>query len=93
MSGDFATIMDWADEVRTLKVRTNADTVRDAAKAVEFGAEGIGLCRTEHMFFETDRISAMREMIVAKTRTSAAKPLWTKSCRCSARTSRASTRP
>ncbi len=66
VSGDFARIMEWADEVRTMKVRTNADTPFDAAKAVEFGAEGIGLCRTEHMFFEPDRISAMREMIVAK---------------------------
>ena len=66
MSGDFATIMGWADEVRKLKIRTNADTVRDAAKAVELGAEGIGLCRTEHMFFETDRIFAFRQMIVAK---------------------------
>jgi pyruvate,orthophosphate dikinase len=58
--------MSWADEVRTLKVRTNADTPRDAQKAVEFGAEGIGLCRTEHMFFEEDRIAKMRKMIVAK---------------------------
>ena len=66
MTGDFATIMGWADEVRKLKIRTNADTVRDAAKAVELGAEGIGLCRTEHMFFETDRIFAFRQMIVAK---------------------------
>ncbi len=66
MSDDFATIMAWADDVRHLKVRTNADTVRDAAKAVELGAEGIGLCRTEHMFFETDRIFAFRQMIVAK---------------------------
>ncbi len=67
VTGDFATLMQWADEIRTLKVRTNADTPRDAAKAVEFGAEGIGLCRTEHMFFDEDRIPAMREMIVAKT--------------------------
>lgn len=66
ISGDFAKFMAWADEVRTLKVRTNADTPRDAANAVEFGAEGIGLCRTEHMFFEEDRISKMRKMIVAK---------------------------
>ena len=69
MSGDFAIIMGWADEVRKLKIRTNADTVRDAAKAVELGAEGIGLCRTEHMFFETDRIFAFRQMIVAKDET------------------------
>ncbi|MDL2274463.1 pyruvate, phosphate dikinase, partial [Oscillospiraceae bacterium OttesenSCG-928-G22] len=66
VSGDFETFMSWADEARTLKVRTNADTLRDAQQAVEFGAEGIGLTRTEHMFFETDRIMAMREMIVSK---------------------------
>ncbi len=67
MTGDFATIMEWADEIRTLKIRTNADTPKDAAQAVVFGAEGIGLCRTEHMFFESDRIMAMREMIVSRT--------------------------
>mgnify|MGYP005848630287 FL=1 len=67
MTGDFATLMGWADELRTLKVRTNADTPKDAAQAIKFGAEGIGLCRTEHMFFEPDRIPAMREMIVART--------------------------
>jgi pyruvate,orthophosphate dikinase len=67
LSGDFAMIMAWADEVRTLKVRTNADTVRDSQVAVDLGAEGIGLCRTEHMFFEPDRIFAFRQMIVAKT--------------------------
>ena len=67
LTGDFGTIMSWADEVRTLKVRTNADTPKDAAQAVSFGAEGIGLCRTEHMFFNEDRIPAMREMIVSKT--------------------------
>ncbi|MGI6298947.1 MAG: pyruvate, phosphate dikinase [Saccharofermentanales bacterium] len=66
LSGDFATIMSWADEVRSLKIRTNADTVRDAAKAIELGAEGIGLCRTEHMFFEADRIFAFRKMIIAE---------------------------
>ena len=66
ISGHFATFMGWADEIRTLKVRTNADTPRDTKQAVEFGAEGIGLCRTEHMFFAEDRIMAMREMIVAK---------------------------
>ena len=63
--GEFATIMKWADQFRRLKVRTNADTPADAAKAVELGAEGIGLCRTEHMFFEADRIAAFREMICA----------------------------
>ena len=67
ISGDFGRFMAWADAARVLKVRTNADTPRDAAQAVKFGAEGIGLCRTEHMFFEGDRIKAIREMIVAKT--------------------------
>ena len=67
LTGDFGTVMAWADEIRTLKVRTNADTPADARQAVAFGAEGIGLCRTEHMFFAEDRIAAMREMIVAKT--------------------------
>ena len=59
--------MGWADSVRRLKVRTNADTPRDTKQAVEFGAEGIGLCRTEHMFFEADRVKAMREMILSDT--------------------------
>ena len=67
LSGDFAKIMSWADEIRTLKVRTNADNPRDAKQAVEFGAEGIGLCRTEHMFFEEERIPAIRRMIMADT--------------------------
>ena len=65
VSGDFATLMEWADKYRALKVRTNADNPRDAKVAVAFGAEGVGLCRTEHMFFEADRIMAVREMIVA----------------------------
>ena len=65
LSGNFGTIMKWADEVRKLDVRTNADTPHDAKVARDFGAEGIGLCRTEHMFFEGDRIKAMREMILA----------------------------
>jgi pyruvate,orthophosphate dikinase len=65
LSGDFATIMEWADKVRRMKVRSNAETPLDARAAREFGAEGIGLCRTEHMFFEADRIVAMREMILA----------------------------
>ena len=65
VSGDFGRLMAWADAARTLKVRTNADTPRDTAQAVEFGAEGIGLCRTEHMFFEADRVKAMREMILS----------------------------
>ncbi len=67
ISGYFGRIMDWADEYRTMKVRTNADTPLDAQQAREFGAEGIGLCRTEHMFFEPDRIAAIREMIVSKS--------------------------
>ena len=67
ISGNFGTIMGWADKFRTLKVRTNADTPADAKKARELGAEGIGLCRTEHMFFEADRIAAFREMICSDT--------------------------
>ena len=67
ISGDFERFMNWADERRTLKVRTNADTPHDAKRAHEFGAQGIGLVRTEHMFFEGDRIKAVREMIVSKT--------------------------
>jgi pyruvate, orthophosphate dikinase len=65
LSGDFGTLMDWADEVRSLKIRTNADTPSDCKTARQFGAEGIGLCRTEHMFFEPERIHAVRRMIVA----------------------------
>ena len=67
VTGNFARFMGWADEVRTLKVRTNADSPADAATAVKFGAEGIGLCRTEHMFFEADRIRNFRKMILAET--------------------------
>jgi pyruvate,orthophosphate dikinase len=66
LSGSFGKLMDWADDIRTLKIRTNADTPRDALTAVKFGAEGIGLCRTEHMFFEEERIPAVRQMIVAQ---------------------------
>jgi pyruvate,orthophosphate dikinase len=65
LSGDFATLMGWADAIRQMKVRTNAETAVDAETARRFGAEGIGLCRTEHMFFDTDRIGPMREMIMA----------------------------
>jgi len=65
LAGEFATVMEWADEVRRLKVRANADTPADARAAIRFGAEGIGLCRTEHMFFDEDRIRAVREMILA----------------------------
>jgi len=67
IAGEFGRIMDWADKYRTMKVRTNADTPADAKKARELGAEGIGLCRTEHMFFEGDRIDAFREMICSDT--------------------------
>ena len=67
VGGDFGRIMGWADKYRVLKVRTNADTPKDALKARELGAEGIGLCRTEHMFFEADRIAAIREMICSDT--------------------------
>ena len=67
ISGNFETIMNWSNEFKRLGVRTNADTPRDAKQARDFGAEGIGLCRTEHMFFEADRIKAVREMIVSKT--------------------------
>jgi len=75
VSGNFATLMKWADEYRVLKVRTNADTPKDAKQAYEFGAQGIGLCRTEHMFFAPDRIMAIREMIVSKTPEQRAKAL------------------
>ena len=68
LSGDFAKVMSWADEIRKLKVRANADTPKDAQTAIKFGAEGIGLCRTEHMFFEESRIKAVREMILAETK-------------------------
>ncbi len=68
LSGNFAKIMEWADEFRELKVRTNADTPKDAGNALKFGAEGIGLCRTEHMFFEESRIKAVREMILSDTK-------------------------
>jgi len=66
LSGDFAIVMGWSDKHRTMKIRTNADTPADAKRAREFGAQGIGLCRTEHMFFEGERIKAMRAMILAK---------------------------
>ncbi|MCM1162168.1 MAG: pyruvate, phosphate dikinase [Roseburia sp.] len=67
VSGNFGRVMEWADQYRKLKVRTNADTPQDAANAVRYGAEGIGLCRTEHMFFEPDRIPKIRQMILART--------------------------
>ena len=68
LSGDFGELMKWADEERKLKIRTNADTPKDAEQAIKFGAQGIGLCRTEHMFFETQRIKAVREMILSDTK-------------------------
>ena len=68
VSGSFGELMAWADGVRTLKVRTNADNPRDAQQALEFGAEGIGLCRTEHMFFEQDRLPIVQEMILDQGR-------------------------
>jgi pyruvate,orthophosphate dikinase len=67
LSGDFATLMEWADQVRRMKVRANAETPLDAETARKFGAEGIGLCRTEHMFFDPERIGAVRQMIMAET--------------------------
>jgi len=66
LSGDFDKLMTLADKYKTLQIKTNSDTPKDTAKAISFGAEGIGLCRTEHMFFEESRIQAVREMIVAK---------------------------
>ena len=86
LSGEFATLMGWADKVRRMKVRANAETPLDAETARDFGAEGIGLCRTEHMFFEGDRIVAVREMICPTTRRAAARRL-RNCCRCSARIS------
>ena len=86
LSGEFATLIGWADKVRKLGVRANADTPADAKTAVRFGAEGIGLCRTEHMFFDEDRIQAVREMISPTTRNRAA-PRSPNCCRCSAPTS------
>jgi pyruvate,orthophosphate dikinase len=73
ISGNFTKLMEWADDIKRLTVRTNADTPEDARKAIEFGAKGIGLCRTEHMFFQEERLTAMREMIMADN------PLWRKS--------------
>ncbi|MEG0180883.1 MAG: pyruvate, phosphate dikinase [Clostridium sp.] len=67
LTGNFETLMKWVDKYKTLQVRTNADTPRDAGVAIKFGAEGIGLCRTEHMFFDEDRIPAVREMILSRT--------------------------
>ncbi len=68
LTGDFGTLMEWADKARRMKVRANAETPEDARTAVKFGAEGVGLCRTEHMFFDAERIAAVREMILAATK-------------------------
>ena len=92
LSGDFATLMSWADGLRRMKVRANAETPLDARTARDFGAEGIGLCRTEHMFFESSRILAVREMILADKLDAGARPPWPSSCPCSARTSSSSSR-
>ena len=80
LTGDFQTLMAWADKVRRLKVRANAETPLDARTARGFGAEGIGLCRTEHMFFDEARIAAVREMILADDETGIV-PLWPRSRR------------
>ncbi len=92
LTGDFGTLMTWADEVRTLKVRTNADTPADAATARKFGAEGIGLCRTEHMFFEAERIIAVRQMILADAEDERKAALAEAAAPCSAAISRRSSR-
>ena len=89
---NFGTILDWADELRRLRVRANADTPEDAAKAREFGAEGIGLCRTEHMFMAQDRLPIVQEMILARDEAGARGSRSTSCCRCSRPTSRASSR-
>jgi pyruvate, orthophosphate dikinase len=86
LTGDFQTLMAWADKVRRLKVRANAETPLDAKTARGFGAEGIGLCRTEHMFFDDTRIAAVREMILADDEAGAARP-WPRSRRSRSRTS------
>ncbi len=91
LSGDFAAIMGWADELRRMKVSANAETPQDARVAREFGAEGIGLCRTEHMFFDADRIVAVREMILADT-AEGRRRRSPRSCPCSAATSSSSSR-
>ena len=75
ISGDFSKLMSWADNIRKLKVRTNSETPLDTKTARDFGAEGIGLCRTEHMFFDEERILSVREMILSKTREDRARAL------------------
>ena len=93
ISGDFDRLMAWADKFRKLEVRTNADTPNDAAQAFAFGAEGIGLCRTEHMFFEADRITRDARDDRLRDRASSAKRRWPSSSRSSRATLRPSTRP
>ena len=75
ISGDFSKLMSWADSIRKLKIRTNSETPLDTKIARDFGAEGIGLCRTEHMFFDEERILSVREMILSKTKEDRAKAL------------------
>ncbi len=92
LSGDFGTLMAWADASRRLKVRANAETPADCRTARDFGAEGVGLCRTEHMFFDAARITAVRQMILASDEKPAGAPRSTSCCPSSARTSSASSR-
>ncbi len=92
-SGDFGTLMGWADEFRTMGVRTNADTPEQAAEALALGAEGIGLCRTEHMFLEEDRLPIVRRMILAEDEADASDGSGRTACRFSARTLKASSAP
>ena len=92
LNDDFAAILEWADELRRLKVRANADTPEDAAKAREFGAEGIGLCRTEHMFADAERLELVREMILAARRGRPARRARPAAARSSRATSRGSSR-
>ena len=91
LNEDFQTMLGWADEIRRLEVRANADTPEDAARAREFGAEGIGLCRTEHMFFGDERLPVVQEMILAETEVER-RARSTGCCRSSSPTSRASSR-
>ena len=93
VSEDFLTIGAWADERRRLRVRANADTPEDAERARGFGAEGIGLCRTEHMFMAEERLPVVREMIMARDEEGRERAPSSGSCRCSRRTSRASSAP
>jgi pyruvate,orthophosphate dikinase len=91
LGGAFATLMDWADAARDIGVRANADTPEDAAMAQRFGVDGIGLCRTEHMFFDAARLTVMREMIFAENPPTGPRR-WSFCCRCSATISPSSSR-